>query len=353
MLQTRELRDRRADELRADLGAERRDLVAVLVRVAGEETDLEMGDADRAEASVRELGDAIGRAVHHTLRQVPRRLTDVRDQVIADLRHRARAHAVPLAQDRRDVVGELIERRRLRDPPVGHRRDAAERRPPGAADPDRRMWLLHRRGRCPTSRVDSGPVHSSVRAAAMVDSARSVVSPRPLKDAERVELAFDVSGADADDRPPVRQEVERRERLGGGERRLVGGDEDVRHQPRARGVRREIGKRRDRIEPLRRHHLRGLARDGDVVADGDVQEPGVVARLRDADHVVDRSLSLPRHRHAHRQRLHRELHAVREDAVGNDRDRFHHPGPITRARRPTGDRCTRGGRTRRRRGRHH
>ena len=38
--------------MRADLGAERRDLVAVLARVAGEEANLEMGDADRAEPAL-------------------------------------------------------------------------------------------------------------------------------------------------------------------------------------------------------------------------------------------------------------------------------------------------------------
>ena len=46
--------------------------------------------------------------------------------------------------------------------------------------------------------------------------------------------------------------------------------------------------RRDRVEPLRRHHLGRLARDRDVIADRDVEEPGVVARLRDVDQVVRR-----------------------------------------------------------------
>ena len=62
---------------------------------------LQVRDADRAEALVRELGDLVGRTVHHALRQVPRGLTDVRDEVVADLGHRARAHLVALAQDRR------------------------------------------------------------------------------------------------------------------------------------------------------------------------------------------------------------------------------------------------------------
>src|SRR5260221_11508576 len=100
-----------------------------------------MRDADCPETLVGELGDAIGRAVHHTLRQLPRRLTDVRDEVIPDLRDRARAHTVALAQDRGDVVGELIEGCRLWDPTVGHGRDAPQRGLARPADPDRRRGV--------------------------------------------------------------------------------------------------------------------------------------------------------------------------------------------------------------------
>ena len=46
--------------------------------------------------------------------------------------------------------------------------------------------------------------------------------------------------------------------------------------------RREERERGDRVEPLRAHHLGGFARDRDVMAHRDVEEPGVVARLGDA-----------------------------------------------------------------------
>ena len=229
----------RADELRADLGAERRDLVAVLARIAGEEANLEMGDADRAEASVRELGDAIGRAVHHALRAGPtsaRRRARPGDSRSPAPRRAARGRV--RAGSSSMSAGSWSSGCRLRDPAVGHRRDAAQRGPPEPPIQIGGCGCCTGRGRCPTSPVDSGPVHSSVSAAAMIDSARSVVSPRPLNgDAERVELAFDVTGADADDRAPVRERVEGGERLRGGERRLVRGDEHVRHQPRARRCR--------------------------------------------------------------------------------------------------------------------
>ena len=155
----------RAREVRADLGAERRDLVALLARTsAREQPHLQMRHADRAESLVREVDDPLRRAVHHALRQLPRRLADVRDEVVADLGHRAGPHLVALAQDPLDVGGELVERRRLRDPAVG--RSCATRRSAGLPEPPIQIGgcgCCTGRGRWPTS-----PIHSFVSASLIV-----------------------------------------------------------------------------------------------------------------------------------------------------------------------------------------
>ena len=216
--------------------------------------------------------------------QLPRRLTDVRDEVVADLGHRARPHLVALAQDRtrcRRRAGRAAS-------PAGSSRRRRARRAAARACPIRRSRSA---GAAAAPDAAAGRPRPPMRrrstrsCSASRDRVERLVgdrAPALERHAERVELAFHVTGADADDHAAVRERVERRERLRRLERMLVRGDEHVGHQPRARRVRGEEAERRDRVEPLRRHHLRRLARDRDVMAHRDVEEPGVVARLRDA-----------------------------------------------------------------------
>jgi len=238
------------------------------------------------------------------------------NEVVADLGHRARPHLVALAQNRCDVGRQLVERRRLRDPPVAEVRDPPERGLARTADPDRRVRLLHRTRALPDIPDPLGGQRVLDRGERVVGDLAASLE----RHAERVELAFDVTGTDADDRAAVREAVERRELLGRDQRMLVAGDEHVGHQTRARRVRGEVAERRDRVVPLRRHHFGGFARDRDVMAHRDVKEPRVVGRLRDLHHAVGCGVLLPRHRDAHRERLHRELHPVPEHPVGNNAD---------------------------------
>ena len=193
------------------------------------------------------------------------------------------------AQDVRDVVGQLLAAAcacGIQPSPT-----CATRRSAGLPEPPIQIGgcgCCTGRGRWPTSSTASAGRRARATrrsSAAMIASiASSVIAPRSReRHAERVELAFDVAGADADDRAAARERVERRERLGGLQRVLVRGDEHVGHQARARAsARRGSASVGDRVEPLRRHHLGGFARDRDVMAHRDVEEPGVVARLRDA-----------------------------------------------------------------------
>ena len=209
---------------------------------------------------------------------------------------------------------------------------AATRRERGLAvpaDPDRRTRVLHRPR--PLTDVLEAPVLTGVlgpfvgeRGGDRVDGFVRARAALLERNAEHLELAFDVTDADTHDRAAARERVERGEGLGRLQRVLVGGDEHVRHHARARRLRGEEAERGDRIEPLRRHHLRGFAGHRDVVAHRDVEEAGAVARARDVDHVLHGGvLALPRRRRAHRQRLHRQLQPVREHTFRDDRNARH------------------------------
>ena len=118
--------------------------------------------------------------------------------------------------------------------PSPARRDAAQRGLARPADPDRRARLLHRPRPLPD--VLEAPAGPGVlrplvgeRGGDRVDRFVGDRTALGERDAERVELAFDVTGADTDDRAAARERVERRERLRGLQRMLVRGDEHVRH----------------------------------------------------------------------------------------------------------------------------
>ena len=189
------------------------------------------------------------------------------------------------------------------------RRARATRRSAGLPDPPIQIGgrgCCTGRGRCPTSlKLQRGPgVLGPLVGAAPRDRVDRFVGDRTAlgeRDAERVELAFDVTGADADDRAAVRERVERRERLRGLQRVLVRRDVHVRHHAGAARACRDERERRDRVEPLRRHHLRRLARDRDVMAHRDVQEAGGRRRLPRRRPCRRRSnrLALPLHGRPH------------------------------------------------------
>ena len=237
-------------------------------------------------------------------------------------------------------------------------RDPAQRGLARAADPDRRVRLLHRTR--PLADVGVLPArpscgaHSSVqRAEDRVDRLVGDRAPLRERDAERVELALHVAGADAEEQPPVRERVDRRERLRGLERMPVRGDVHVGHQPRALRVRGEERERRDRDRTTwstsPRPARAGSRRDGTRRRRGSPPRRTPARRAPCRRRCRSRA---PTASHPCRERLDRELDPVGEHAVGDDRDGLgHRRSPISPARRPTAARCTRAGRTRRRRGR--
>ena len=80
--------------------------------------------------------------------------------------------------------------------------------------------------------VRRGPLNSSPHAATIaVDRLVGDAPALGERHAERVELAFDVPGTDAEDHPAARERVERRERLRRLERVAVRGDVHVGHEP--------------------------------------------------------------------------------------------------------------------------
>ena len=251
--------------------------------------------------------------------------------------------------------GEPVGRRRLRDPAVA---DAA-RRVAARACPNRRSRSAGAAaapdaaaGR-PRSYFQRGPSCS-----------RPLVGPRREDRVDRLvgdRAALANGTPSASNSPstwpaptpkisaPVRERVDGRERLGRLERVAVRSDVHVGHQPR--GLR--VAPRGSRASAtgsnhVRRHRLGRLARDRDVVARRDVEE----ARLR-------RTPLRPRpcRRPCRRARSHvastRGSRATGSAAgCRTRRHRRERSKPVdTRATRPIGARCTRAGRTPRRRGR--
>src|SRR3954463_4161062 len=127
-----------------DLAAEGLDLVDQLVDVAAGETHLQMVDADLRPRAQR-VGDLLGRPADALPVDVPGRLPDVEP-----LGDGADVAGLPVARSALafapvevDEVRHLVERRALREPPVGEACGAADRRGCGAADPERRSRRLH------------------------------------------------------------------------------------------------------------------------------------------------------------------------------------------------------------------
>ena len=141
------------------------------------------------------------------------------------------------------------------------------------------------------------------------------------RNAERVELAFHVTGADAEQQATARQRVDRRERLRGLERMPVRRDVHVGHQARALACARR-GTRASRPDRTTWSTSSRPARAG-WRRDGTRRRRGSRRRRTPARRAPCRRrcrLSLPRHRDARRERLDRELDPVGDDAVGNDRN---------------------------------
>ena len=126
---------------------------------------------------------------------------------------------------------------------------------------------------------------------------------------EGVELALHVPGADAEDRPPAGQRVERRPGLGHHERVAVRQHVDVAEQPDPLGDRGQVRQRGDGVPPRGAHRLRLGGRHRDVVAHGDVVEPGGLAGLGDLHQLGRAGRRLPRLHEDGALRLDRQLHA--------------------------------------------
>ena len=142
------------------------------------------------------------------------------------------------------------------------------------------------RGCCP--KLPPHQPNSSAHAARMPSMASSVSRPRSANGhAEHVELGLDVAGADAEDDPAAGQLVERGERLGRRERVAVGGDVDV---AEAAGCVVVMPASQPRVATVSYQTVliaaALLGGDGDVVADGDVVEAGVVAGPGDGGELV-------------------------------------------------------------------
>ena len=255
--------------------------------------------------------------------------------------------------------GSCSARRALRDPAVAACRDPAQRGLARSADPDRRARLLHRARPLPD--VLEAPARAGVlrplvgeRDGDRVDRLVGDRAALGERHAERVELAFDVAGADADDRAAARERVERRERLGGLQRVLVRGDEHVRHHARARraaprGTERRRSGRTTASTSSRRVRA-GSRRDGTPRRRGTRRRRTPRATR---DHVVDASTARAP-----------TSTDVRTDSActgscipyastpsGTIETESVMRQSLIPARRRTAARCTRAGRTRRRRGR--
>ena len=287
------------------------------------------------------------------------RLADVHGAVVKPISGTAPGRTSSrCAQDVRDVVGQLVGRRA----PAGssRRRRAATRRSAGLPEPPIQIGgrgCCTGRGRWPTSSklqrvpVVLGPLVGPARRV-IASIASSVSAPRSVNGTPSASNSPSTWPAPT---PTITRPLESASSVANAfavcERVLVRGDEHVGHQPGARRVRGEVAERRDRVEPLRRHHLGRFARDRDVMAHRDVEEPGGVARLRDARPCRRRCRA--RAPTASTTRTDSACtgswipYASTPSGTIETQDRHR----ISPARRRTAARCTRAGRTRRRRDR--
>jgi hypothetical protein len=140
------------------------------------------------------------------------------------------------------------------------------------------------------------------------------------RDAEEDELRLEMSGPDAEDGAAGGELVEGGEGLRRLERVPVGRHVHVGEQACASRDAGEPAERGHRVVPDRAHGLGAVARDGDVVAHGDVVEPRGVAGLGDAGELVSAGDRLPRLGVVARLRLDRELHPVPHVAPSRESD---------------------------------
>ncbi len=161
---------------------------------------------------------------------------------VADRQRDALEGAAGRVGDRAQAAERLLElgrslRRRV--PAVAQRDDPLEGARAVAADPDRRVRLLHGLGR----EADVAEAEVLPREGRVVlgpqrleDAQHLVGLPAPLVEgrAQDLELLLPPADADPADEPPVRQRVDAREHLGHDHRVAVPQDEDRGAEPRAR-----------------------------------------------------------------------------------------------------------------------
>ncbi|HMG41560.1 MAG TPA: hypothetical protein VK611_09530 [Acidimicrobiales bacterium] len=91
-----------------------------------------------------------------------------------------------------------------------------------------------------------------------------------------LQLRFDVADADADDQPPLREDVDRGQLLGQQDRVPPGEDGDAGRQPHPAGHRRQVGQGDHELEARFVGRVRGIDRESHVVADPQGLEAGVL-----------------------------------------------------------------------------
>ena len=196
----------------------------------------------------------------------------------------------------RQPLAELGDATRRRVPAVAQGDDATERGRARAADPDRRMRLLHGpRREADVAKAEGLALEAGrVRRPQLLEHAQGLVAPPAAGVegcSEDLELLFPPPHPDSADEPSVRQGVDARQHLGHEHGVAVAENEYRRAEPRPPGAHGRGGERGHRLEvrPLRRMRKAPAApvagahlRDDDVIAHperGDVQ-PLSLARER-------------------------------------------------------------------------
>ena len=101
-------------------------------------------------------------------------------------------------------------------------------------------------------------------------------------DAERPELLVHPADPDAEDQPPAGQLLDRRDPLGGQQRRPVGHDQHADAEADPLGDPGEEGERRERLEVAPVRALRVLGRERQVIGDPEIVDPGRLGGARAA-----------------------------------------------------------------------
>ncbi len=137
--------------------------------------------------------------------------------------------------------------------------------------------------------------------------------PAPLEvHAQRLELLAHMSGPHPEDQPAAGEVVEGGVLLGGEQRVPQPDDGHMAEQPDPPGHGGEVGEGGDGVVPDRAHRRGEPARDGHVVAAGEVAEPGTLRGPRHRHQVLRSGPGLPGLREQGALRLHGQLDAVRQ-----------------------------------------